>query len=783
MLKRSPSPPATYAKYLDDFEGCDETQAIPTSSSISLHRSPGKGINRRQFLSEEYSSTFGNFESMENSSYSSFIENSTISEPQYPASTTNFYASTYVNNHGANSLSDQVVSAQNASSEPAKENRPKSIYELKEREKAIKHVNKICYAFAKFGDCHYGESCKFSHDPKLLAKQQQSLHHIISQCSDMESSTQKPYVNEIESSNATCHQLEQRLIEIQRELTMLEEEGKKPKSSVVVPRRSQSIFGSNSRAAINVGGDFIVKLEHHVMDNKKTNGIIIMKQRDGKPLKLDDVIADEISSSDDEENALSSIKKAKLLVTEEISDDSDIKQSEVGSLVEEDGELSLVSEDEERCDQISDDEHDNGSITEPLDLASVVDPKQLIDISEDELVEDNNSASTSEKPKSLFDGLCFPHVFDDDTFIFDCLSDRFVNETRSSGFDVAILKQSRKLELYESMSGNGFISNLERRKYVEEYLKYIALFQQMKSVYQTVRGIQADLLYSKKSIHLKVIQLSESYRCTFDFAVKAMVEIWDDLRRRARTLENHIDVKLVVLNKLASGTSGRYESLLNDRATENSKQEIFDSLSTEIESMIAKLTQVDDQMTEHIVKCQANSRTGAWASGPALQHTLRRHREILRDYCMEYNRSHDNRKPLSGGSNESSYLNNRSKASDMYLKENEHISSCDRLLDEQISIAISAKEHVHNQRVSLRDISKKINTLASKEISSTKWCDAENANEKTTRLNYSGNGDIGLSNFNVYLCGAYVAHRFLPFAKKALLLCKCDLGGFVTLCL
>uniref|UniRef100_A0A915PC18 Golgi SNAP receptor complex member 1 n=1 Tax=Setaria digitata TaxID=48799 RepID=A0A915PC18_9BILA len=201
-----------------------------------------------------------------------------------------------------------------------------------------------------------------------------------------------------------------------------------------------------------------------------------------------------------------------------------------------------------------------------------------------------------------------------------------------------------------------------------------------------------------------------------------MVEIWDDLRRRARTLENHIDVKLVILNKLASGTSGRYESLLNnDKATVSSKQEVFDSLSAEIESMIAKLTQVDDQMTEYIMQCQENSRTGTWASSPALQHTLRRHREILRDYCTEYNRSHDNIRNqlqreslLSGNSNENSYLNNRSKASDMYLKESEHISSCDRLLDEQISIAISAKEHVHNQRINLRDISKKMNALAKK---------------------------------------------------------------------
>ncbi|VDD93856.1 unnamed protein product [Enterobius vermicularis] len=196
-----------------------------------------------------------------------------------------------------------------------------------------------------------------------------------------------------------------------------------------------------------------------------------------------------------------------------------------------------------------------------------------------------------------------------------------------------------------------------------------------------------------------------------------MVDVWDDLRRRARALENHIDVKLVALNKLASG---KYEPSVSEKPVANSKQSIFDSLTSELEAIIGKLTQINDQMAEHVERSQNNLNSG-WASNPALKHTLRRHREILRDYCTEFRRAHDNignqirrESLMSGGTSESSVLNNRMKPSDLYLKEHEHITSCDHLLDEQISIAINTREHVSNQRLSLRDISKKMQTLAKK---------------------------------------------------------------------
>ncbi|VDN26596.1 unnamed protein product [Gongylonema pulchrum] len=93
------------------------------------------------------------------------------------------------------------------------------------------------------------------------------------------------------------------------------------------------------------------------------------------------------------------------------------------------------------------------------------------------------------------------------------------------------------------------------------------------------------------------------------YAAVVLFCLLTDLRRRARLLENQIDLKLVALNKLTSGTSGRYETLLNEKAIVNSKQKEFDSLSSELEGMLAKLTQIDEQLP--IIDYEA-SLTGEW---------------------------------------------------------------------------------------------------------------------------------------------------------------------------
>uniref|UniRef100_A0A1I7XPR8 ribulose-phosphate 3-epimerase n=1 Tax=Heterorhabditis bacteriophora TaxID=37862 RepID=A0A1I7XPR8_HETBA len=153
-------------------------------------------------------------------------------------------------------------------------------------------------------------------------------------------------------------------------------------------------------------------------------------------------------------------------------------------------------------------------------------------------------------------------------------------------------------------------------------------------------------------------------------------------------------IKSVVNNALSYvNDQGRLES---DEKSIASRQALFDSITEEIEALVGKLTHINDEMND-IVGAQSSS---GWAMNPAVLHTLRRHRDILRDYGTEYRRARDNVQQqlhreslLSGGStNEGSCLNNRVKASDMYLKENEHISSCDRLIDEQMREVSNAQQ-------------------------------------------------------------------------------------------
>lgn len=119
-----------------------------------------------------------------------------------------------------------------------------------------------------------------------------------------------------------------------------------------------------------------------------------------------------------------------------------------------------------------------------------------------------------------------------------------------------------------------------------------------------------------------------------------------------------------------------------------SSDTMFETLSIEIEQLLKKLTLINNKMSDSIgVTNEITDTTNANV------HTLQRHREILRDYTHEYektkrniinykerekllslnsvnNNSNNNNKGLNNRRNDNNGNNNTTA---LYLKENEHL--------------------------------------------------------------------------------------------------------------
>uniref|UniRef100_A0A3Q4HJT5 Golgi SNAP receptor complex member 1 n=1 Tax=Neolamprologus brichardi TaxID=32507 RepID=A0A3Q4HJT5_NEOBR len=188
-----------------------------------------------------------------------------------------------------------------------------------------------------------------------------------------------------------------------------------------------------------------------------------------------------------------------------------------------------------------------------------------------------------------------------------------------------------------------------------------------------------------------------------------------DLRKQARQLENELDLKLVSFSKLCTSYSSSRDGRRGDTSDttpllNNSTQDrMFDTMSVEIEQLLAKLTAVNDKMAEY-----TNS-PGAAALNAALMHTLQRHRDILQDYTHEFHKTKGNflaireREDLLGSVRKDietyksgSGVNNR--RTELFLKEHEHLRN----------IAMATKENITFQRGMLKSIQSKVNTLANR---------------------------------------------------------------------
>lgn len=183
---------------------------------------------------------------------------------------------------------------------------------------------------------------------------------------------------------------------------------------------------------------------------------------------------------------------------------------------------------------------------------------------------------------------------------------------------------------------------------------------------------------------------------------------WEDLRRQARQLENEIDSKLVTFSRVAA-------NLISSSSTNSDKQPLIspDQVESELDQLISNLTTVNSQMSELSTSAVADT---------TLLHTTQRHADILQNYTHEFRRTRSHvqtkrqRQQLLGNHRvaDSSDLNNGgiNRRMENLLREHEHIRNSDRLIDQQISIAMETREHLGTQRATFKAMQTRINDIA-----------------------------------------------------------------------
>ncbi|CAH2093722.1 unnamed protein product [Euphydryas editha] len=181
---------------------------------------------------------------------------------------------------------------------------------------------------------------------------------------------------------------------------------------------------------------------------------------------------------------------------------------------------------------------------------------------------------------------------------------------------------------------------------------------------------------------------------------------WEDVRKQARLLENDIDVKLVGFSKL--GMSSASSGLNSENVPLINSEDMFDTMSMEIQQLLNKLSAINDRMADLA------------PSGSATLHTIKRHREILMDYQQEFQKTsarvsaRREREELLRGSSPPPSTTAGLSRRDQYSKEANHLHSSHILVDEQINIAMEAREHLTSQRQTFKRMQTRFNDITNR---------------------------------------------------------------------
>ncbi|RWS08997.1 Golgi SNAP receptor complex member 1-like isoform X4, partial [Dinothrombium tinctorium] len=102
-----------------------------------------------------------------------------------------------------------------------------------------------------------------------------------------------------------------------------------------------------------------------------------------------------------------------------------------------------------------------------------------------------------------------------------------------------------------------------------------------------------------------------------------------ELRREARHIENEVDSKLLSFSKLATNELNDHQNAMDTTPLLDNSQDAFHSMSSEIEHLIAKLTDINNRMSEYSKQI----------TNPNAVYILQRHSEILNDYTKEFQKT------------------------------------------------------------------------------------------------------------------------------------------------
>jgi len=192
---------------------------------------------------------------------------------------------------------------------------------------------------------------------------------------------------------------------------------------------------------------------------------------------------------------------------------------------------------------------------------------------------------------------------------------------------------------------------------------------------------------------------------------------WEGLRKQARALENDIDLKLVTFSKLGTNYSKAQNEDPDKQPLLGSADSGLDSLQSEIDNLLTNLSKINEEMAGYAAGVGE-------ARSAAIHHTLQRHSEILQDYRQEFKKTSSNiasimeREELlsSMQSDLTSYREGtkRNHKMDSLQRELEHTRNSERLIDEQINIALDTRESLVNQREVLKAVQTKLNDLTNK---------------------------------------------------------------------